>query len=224
MERRARRPASLAVLAKIVAGQPRGRTRPSRGPDNARGWNDLSADERKPWYELRKRKNAQEDARRAADDLPALGTLMEYRGASFSSKTRGSLKTGAIGLVTEVRRKRDTSNPLGSALVTFASGVRLLYRPHLKGAKRTLRPASTGAQAGPFDLVHRLVRARVDIQQSPLHKAPPVPKGTRGTVDDYDDLDALYVVDFGNPYGHVLCDASEIAEVVPTRRPRPRKG
>ena len=54
------------------------------------------------------------------------------------------------------------------------------------------------------------VRARCAIQQSPLDSAPPVPAGACGTVDDYDECSGLLIVDFGEPYGHVLVDATEI--------------
>jgi hypothetical protein len=53
------------------------------------------------------------------------------------------------------------------------------------------------------------VIARRCIEQSPLTDAPSVPKGTRGHIDDYDE--PFVLVDFGEPYGVVLCDLDEVA-------------
>lgn len=94
-----------------------------------------------PMRELER--NAHEDALRAAailapDDVPALGTSLEYRGPSLSYRHRGTLNTGTVGVVTE-RREPTESNPLGSALVVFPGGVRLVYRPHMKDAHRSFR-------------------------------------------------------------------------------------
>jgi hypothetical protein len=52
------------------------------------------------------------------------------------------------------------------------------------------------------------VTARRVIQQSPLSDAPPVPAGRRGSLDD--EADGFFLVDFGGPYGVVLCDPSEV--------------
>lgn len=52
------------------------------------------------------------------------------------------------------------------------------------------------------------VRARRLIPQSPLTEAPDVPSGARGHIDDYDD--PYILVDFGDPYGVVICDPSEL--------------
>lgn len=50
------------------------------------------------------------------------------------------------------------------------------------------------------------------IEQSPLDDAPAVPPFTHGTVEDWDGLSGLYAVDFGQPYGVVLCLPEEIGE------------
>lgn len=54
------------------------------------------------------------------------------------------------------------------------------------------------------------VRARQRIEQSPLSEVPAVPKGTEGLVSDFDRCAQLFVVDFGAPYGDVLCERSEL--------------
>lgn len=65
----------------------------------------------------------------------------------------------------------------------------------------------------PWDLVGRTVRARRTIRQSPLSGDPDVPAGTLGSCVDYDGCgDPTYFVDFGAPYGTVLCEPTEIEE------------
>lgn len=52
------------------------------------------------------------------------------------------------------------------------------------------------------------VVARRRIEQSPLTDAPAVPKGANGYLDDVDE--PYVIVDFGEPYGHVLCEPEDI--------------
>jgi len=52
------------------------------------------------------------------------------------------------------------------------------------------------------------VIARRRIEQSPLTDAPAVPRGTVGYVDDEDF--ELLIVDFGEPYGHVICEPEDV--------------
>lgn len=52
--------------------------------------------------------------------------------------------------------------------------------------------------------------AKRTIYQSPLSDAPDVPKGTRGTLEDDDTCDGMLFVDFGDPYGVVMCSADEV--------------
>jgi hypothetical protein len=52
------------------------------------------------------------------------------------------------------------------------------------------------------------VIARRLIRQSPLDDGPDVPIGTIGHVED--EADGLVWVDFGDPYGTVACEASEL--------------
>lgn len=54
------------------------------------------------------------------------------------------------------------------------------------------------------------VRARRNINQVPLCEDPDVPRGTIGSVEDDIEIDSLLAVDFGIPYGVVLCDAFEL--------------
>jgi len=61
-----------------------------------------------------------------------------------------------------------------------------------------------------FTLVGQRVRARRTVEQAPLDSAPAVPRSTVGHVEDFDDLAELYAVDFGDPYGVVLCGRDEI--------------
>ena len=56
-----------------------------------------------------------------------------------------------------------------------------------------------------------MLKAKHIIRQSPLSDAPDVPEGTVGTLDDIDQAAELLVIDFGEPYGHVLCDAGEVS-------------
>jgi len=65
---------------------------------------------------------------------------------------------------------------------------------------------------GSFDYNPVLsVRANRRIEQSPLCDAPCVPAGALGSVeDDLRDSDGLVAVDFGKPYGTVLCYPGEI--------------
>lgn len=53
------------------------------------------------------------------------------------------------------------------------------------------------------------------IEQSPLDDAPPVPRGTEGTVEDWWADDGLYAVDFEGDYGVVLCLPEEITRRTP---------
>lgn len=62
----------------------------------------------------------------------------------------------------------------------------------------------------PLNVVWRRATASRRIEQSPLSDDPPVPRGTAGYVQDWDSLDELYAVDFGKPYGVVLCCVDEI--------------
>jgi hypothetical protein len=48
------------------------------------------------------------------------------------------------------------------------------------------------------------------INQSPLSTDPNVPKGTQGIVSDFDDMAGVYIVDFGLPYGDVICSPEEL--------------
>jgi hypothetical protein len=59
-------------------------------------------------------------------------------------------------------------------------------------------------------LVGRRVWARWRVEQSPLDPTPAVPPRTVGDVEDFDALADLYAVDFGDPYGVVLCSRCEI--------------
>jgi hypothetical protein len=52
------------------------------------------------------------------------------------------------------------------------------------------------------------VAARRRVEQSPLSDDPAVPRGTRGHIED--DSEGLYWVDFGEPYGVVACERSDI--------------
>lgn len=52
------------------------------------------------------------------------------------------------------------------------------------------------------------VVAKRQIEQSPLSDAPPVPKGTRGYLEDEDD--PYWLVDFDEPYGVVIVDPDEV--------------
>lgn len=52
------------------------------------------------------------------------------------------------------------------------------------------------------------VIARCIIRQSPLDAAPDVPRGTVGHLEDYDE--PFVLVDFGEPYGTVICDLKEL--------------
>lgn len=54
------------------------------------------------------------------------------------------------------------------------------------------------------------MQAKKTIHQSPLSDAPDVPKGTCGTLEDEDMCDGLLYVDFGEPYGVVMCSADEV--------------
>jgi hypothetical protein len=55
------------------------------------------------------------------------------------------------------------------------------------------------------------VVARCSIEQSPFSDAPRVPRGTEGYVEDVlADSDGLLAVDFGDPYGVVLCSPEEV--------------
>ena len=53
------------------------------------------------------------------------------------------------------------------------------------------------------------VIARRTIRQSPLDDAPDVPRGTVGYLED-EDFDDILIVDFGEPYGAVLCEPDEV--------------
>lgn len=55
------------------------------------------------------------------------------------------------------------------------------------------------------------VRARVRIEQSPLHDDSAVPRGCAGDVVDCDYIDNHIYVDFGDHYGVVLCDYCELS-------------
>ena len=46
------------------------------------------------------------------------------------------------------------------------------------------------------------------IEQSPLSDAPAVPRGARGYVEDVDA--PWLLVDFGEPYGVVICDPRDV--------------
>ncbi len=52
------------------------------------------------------------------------------------------------------------------------------------------------------------VKALIKIRQSPLSDAPDVPRGTYGIIQD--ETDGWFFVDFGEPYGTVACDESEL--------------
>ncbi len=52
------------------------------------------------------------------------------------------------------------------------------------------------------------VIARRRIEQSPLSDVPAVPRGTVGYLDDTDF--ELLIVDFGEPYGHVICEPEDV--------------
>lgn len=62
------------------------------------------------------------------------------------------------------------------------------------------------------------VQARKRIDQSPLDKAPAVPKGTTGEVQDFDRSAGMFFVDFGHPYGVVMASPDELT-VVRRRNP-----
>jgi len=63
----------------------------------------------------------------------------------------------------------------------------------------------------PLNVVGRRVTSLRLIEQSPLSDDPSVPRGTAGDVQDWDLCNKLYAVDFGDPYGVVLCCAEEIS-------------
>lgn len=52
------------------------------------------------------------------------------------------------------------------------------------------------------------VVAKRTIQQSPLTDAPDVPLGARGHLEDEDE--PWLFVDFGEPYGVVLCERGDV--------------
>lgn len=52
------------------------------------------------------------------------------------------------------------------------------------------------------------VIARRRIEQSPLSDAPAVPRGMVGHIDDEDP--PYLIVDFGAPYGHVICEPEDV--------------
>jgi hypothetical protein len=54
------------------------------------------------------------------------------------------------------------------------------------------------------------VIAKRVIHQCPLSLSPDVPRGTRGTLEDQDGCSGDVFVDFGQPFGVVLCDPTEI--------------
>lgn len=54
------------------------------------------------------------------------------------------------------------------------------------------------------------VVARRRIDQSPLSRAPAVPRGRRGTVEDLDQPTGDYLVDFGGRYGVVVVAPTEV--------------
>jgi hypothetical protein len=53
------------------------------------------------------------------------------------------------------------------------------------------------------------VRASRLIRQSPLGDAPDVPAGTLGFIQD--EVAGVVYVDFGYPWGVVICDKSELS-------------
>ncbi len=65
----------------------------------------------------------------------------------------------------------------------------------------------TGSPVAP-----RFVSAAHRIEQSPTSGDPAVPRGAVGSVEDIIDEDYgfLLAVDFGAPYGVVLCEPSEV--------------
>lgn len=54
------------------------------------------------------------------------------------------------------------------------------------------------------------VKAKKKIEQCPLSDAPDVPAGTLGTIEDKDYCCDLLLVDFGEPYGVILCAPTEV--------------
>ena len=55
------------------------------------------------------------------------------------------------------------------------------------------------------------VHAIVQITQARVSDKPHVPAGTSGQVVGADDFDPpMMLVDFGQPYGQVLCDLDEV--------------
>lgn len=57
------------------------------------------------------------------------------------------------------------------------------------------------------------VTAKYDIEQAPSSDDPVVPAGTGGEIQDVDDVSEgyrVFFVDFGEPYGVVMCEADEL--------------
>lgn len=76
-----------------------------------------------------------------------------------------------------------------------------------------------GAPKDPADLVGLRVIA-LKVIDAAHAGAPAVPAGTPGRVEDYDESEGHYHVDFGEPWGFVLCDPKEITpKAEPATRP-----
>ncbi|GEM_PF-4920635 len=54
------------------------------------------------------------------------------------------------------------------------------------------------------------VRARHPISMGPLSELPDVPEGLEGTVVLWDEVDGALWVDFGEPYGVVICRQEDV--------------
>jgi hypothetical protein len=57
-----------------------------------------------------------------------------------------------------------------------------------------------------------VVKARHRINDCPTLDLPPVPTGTRGTVEDEDLADDHLIVDFEEPWGAVIVDLEDVTQ------------
>lgn len=60
-------------------------------------------------------------------------------------------------------------------------------------------------------VVRTQVKARRRIMQSPFSCAPFVPPGTVGIIEDFDGCTGDLIVDFGEPFGHVITNIEELS-------------
>ena len=76
--------------------------------------------------------------------VPAVGSRFRYIGPEFTTPSKGTLKPGSIGVVTEVNGTATEANPLGWALVTFGGGMTRVYRPHMVDCRRSFEEVGDG--------------------------------------------------------------------------------